>query len=179
MLAANGPAPRRAPEIASEAITGAVWDIISAYSTAERMRYLPCLADHISFVVLAPYVGPKVAIDTIEQARIGAPKRRSLAAAAQLAAPPIHRPREDSSTPDDGKDAGNVTTLASRQSAKTTAKAAKPARKTPAKRALKASAKAAKARKPPAKTAPKSAPKPAAGKTKRAGSSRSRPRPPK
>ena len=55
---------------------------------AERMRYLPCLSDHIAFVVLAPYVGPKVAIDTIEHARLGAGRRRSLVAAAQLAAPP-------------------------------------------------------------------------------------------
>jgi AcrR family transcriptional regulator len=156
MLAANGPAPRRAPEIASEAITGAVWDIISAYSTAERMRYLPCLADHISFVVLAPYIGPKVAIDTIEQARLGAGKRRSLVAAAQLAAPPIPQSQDDSTTPHAGSDASKVTRLATKQSVKT-----KPATKAPAKRASKATGKSAKARKPAAK----SAPKPTAGKT--------------
>jgi AcrR family transcriptional regulator len=75
MLAASGPAPRRAPEILPEAIVGAIWSIINAYATNERMRYLPCLSDHISFVVLAPYVGAKVAIDAIEESRFG-PKRQ-------------------------------------------------------------------------------------------------------
>lgn len=71
LLAAGGPEPRRAPEVACEAITGGVWDIISAYAANDRLRYLPCLADRIAFVVLAPYIGPKVAVDTIEEARFG------------------------------------------------------------------------------------------------------------
>jgi AcrR family transcriptional regulator len=71
LLAANGPEPRRAPDVAPEAITGAVWDIVNAYAASDRLRYLPCLADHIAFVVLAPYIGPKFAIDTIEEARFG------------------------------------------------------------------------------------------------------------
>jgi AcrR family transcriptional regulator len=71
LLAEGGPEPRRAPEVAPEAITGAVWDIVSAYASHDRLRYLPCLADHIAFVVLAPYIGPKFAIDTIEEARFG------------------------------------------------------------------------------------------------------------
>ncbi len=71
LLIAGGPEPRRAPEVAPEAITGAVWDIVSAYASNDRLRYLPCLADHIAFVALAPYTGPKVAIDTIEEARFG------------------------------------------------------------------------------------------------------------
>ncbi len=157
MLAANGPAPRRAPEIASEAITGAVWDIISAYSSAERMRYLPCLSDHISFVVLAPYIGPKVAIDTIEQARLGVGKRRSLVAAAQLAAPPIAQPQDDSTSPTADPESKTVTKLATKKSAKTAPKTAKPAAKTAAKRASKSTAKAAKAAKPAGKTPTKSA----------------------
>ncbi|MGA8363624.1 MAG: TetR family transcriptional regulator [Solirubrobacteraceae bacterium] len=158
MLAANGPAPRRAPEIASEAITGAVWDIISAYSSAERMRYLPCLSDHISFVVLAPYIGPKVAIDTIEQARLGAGKRRSLVAAAQLAAPPIAQSQDDDSTPPSaGSGSKTVTKLAPKKSATTAPKTAKPAAKTPAKRASKSTAKAAKVTKPAGKTPTKPA----------------------
>jgi hypothetical protein len=145
MLADSGPEPRRAPEIASEAITGAVWDIISAYSSAERMRYLPCLSDHISFVVLAPYVGPKVAIDTIERARLGAGKRRSLAAAARLAAPPIVQPHDDSPAGNDEDGSKTVTRLATRKSAKSAdAKRAKPAARTGAKRAPKAGAKATK-----------------------------------
>ncbi|HEY2283927.1 MAG TPA: TetR family transcriptional regulator [Solirubrobacteraceae bacterium] len=179
MLATNGPEPRRAPEIASEAITGAVWDIISAYSTAERMRYLPCLSDHISFVVLAPYIGPKVAIDTIEQARLGAGKRRSLAAAAQLAAPPVPQPQDDSTTPAAAADSRKVTRLAAKKSATAAVKTAKPAQKTAAKRTSKATARTAKPAKAKAaksaqairaaKTAAKAkAAKPSASKSSRA-----------
>lgn len=153
MLADNGPEARRAPEIASEAITGAVWDIISAYSSAERMRYLPCLSDHIAFVVLAPYIGPKVAIDTIEQARLGAGRRRSLVAAAQLAAPPAVQPAARSAAKTAGSGAKTVTKLASKTSAKPAAKNTKPA----ARRASKSTAKAA-------KTAGKTVAKPAATK---------------
>ena len=71
LLDEGGPDLRRAPAVAPEAITGAVWDIISAYAANDRLRYLPCLSDHIAFVVLAPYIGPKVAVDTIEEARFG------------------------------------------------------------------------------------------------------------
>ena len=165
MLADNGPEPRRAPEIASEAITGAVWDIISAYSSAERMRYLPCLSDHIAFVVLAPYIGPKDAIDTIEQAHLGAGKRRSLVAAAQLAAPPLAQSEANSATKTVASGSKTVTKLAAKTSAKSAAKTGKTATKTTAKRATKATAKAAK---PAGKSAAKSTAKPAANKTSQA-----------
>ncbi len=68
LLAEGAPEPCRAPEIACEAVTGAVWHIISAYAASDRVGYLPCLADRIAFVVLAPYTGPKAAVDAIEQA---------------------------------------------------------------------------------------------------------------
>lgn len=68
-LLADAPEPRRAPEIAHEAVAGAIWDIFSIYSASDRIRYLPCLADYISYFVLAPYTNAKEAIDTIEQAR--------------------------------------------------------------------------------------------------------------
>ncbi len=71
LLTTSGPDPRRAPEVAPEAITGAVWGIINVYAANDRLRYLPCLSDHIAFVVLAPYIGPKVAIETIEECRLG------------------------------------------------------------------------------------------------------------
>jgi AcrR family transcriptional regulator len=174
MLAANGPAPRRAPEIASEAITGAVWDIISAYSSAERMRYLPCLSDHIAFVVLAPYIGPKVAIDTIEQARLGAARRRSLVAAAQLAAPPIAQSQGDAAESAAGSGSKTVIRLGAKTSAKTSAKAATPATKPvkPATKPAKAPAapsKTAKAASRPTKPAPKRASGPTAKAAKPAG----------
>jgi AcrR family transcriptional regulator len=66
MLDETGPAPHRSPAIAAEAITGAIWAILSSCVTYDRLAYLPCLADHITFIVLAPYVGPKQAMRTIE-----------------------------------------------------------------------------------------------------------------
>ncbi|HUB35311.1 MAG TPA: TetR/AcrR family transcriptional regulator, partial [Solirubrobacteraceae bacterium] len=71
LLAQSGPEPRRAPEVLPEVLTGAIWDIISGYASNERVRFLPCLTDHIAFVILAPYVGPKGAVDTIEACRYG------------------------------------------------------------------------------------------------------------
>ena len=174
MLAANGPAPRRAPEIASEAITGAVWDIISAYSSAERMRYLPCLSDHIAFVVLAPYIGPKVAIDTIEQARLGTARRRSLVAAAQLAAPPIAQPPGDAAESAAGSESKTVIRLGAKTSAETSGKAtAKVA--TPATKTVKPTTKPAKAPAKSSKTA-KTASSPAKAATKPAKATKPAPK---
>ncbi len=69
LLTNNGPAPRRGPEVAHEAITGALWSIISAYVAAGRVVRLPCLVDHLTFTVLAPYIGPKAAVEAIQAAR--------------------------------------------------------------------------------------------------------------
>lgn len=69
MLEETGPAPTRAPTIASEAITGALWSILAGCAGNERLRYLPCLADHITYIALAPYVGAKQAMQTIEAGR--------------------------------------------------------------------------------------------------------------
>jgi AcrR family transcriptional regulator len=73
LLAAEGPAPRRGATIAREAVTGAVWAIVSSYVTSNRVSRLPGLVDHLTFVVLAPYVGPREAIDAINAARLQAP----------------------------------------------------------------------------------------------------------
>jgi AcrR family transcriptional regulator len=64
-----GPEARRGPLVAREAITGAIWGIVSAYSAHDRVRQLPQLVDQLTFLVLAPYVGPKPAMETIEAAR--------------------------------------------------------------------------------------------------------------
>jgi AcrR family transcriptional regulator len=61
------PEPRRAPNVAAEAIMGAVWAILSSYAPHDRLRYLPCLVDHLTFLILAPYVGPRRAVETIEK----------------------------------------------------------------------------------------------------------------
>jgi AcrR family transcriptional regulator len=71
------PDPQRAPNVAGEAIMGATWAILSSYAPHDRLRYLPCLVDHLSFLILAPYIGPRAAVEAIEAASLG---RRQLAA---------------------------------------------------------------------------------------------------
>jgi AcrR family transcriptional regulator len=65
LLTENGPEPQRGPAIAREAITGALWGIIATYVVGDRIARLPALVDQLAFVVLAPYVGPKRAVETI------------------------------------------------------------------------------------------------------------------
>ena len=68
LLLAEAPAPRRGAAVAPEAITGAVWAILSSYVAGERLSRLPGLVDHLTFVVLAPYLGPSAAIEAIRSA---------------------------------------------------------------------------------------------------------------
>lgn len=69
LLAAGAPEPRRAPTLTAEAVTGAMWSVLGSYSPRNRLRYLPCLVDHLAFLVLAPYLGPKPALEAIESAK--------------------------------------------------------------------------------------------------------------
>lgn len=69
LLTEHAPPPRRGPAVAVEAITGALWAMISGYVAHNRISRLPCLTEHLSFTVLAPYLGPKAAIEEIEAAR--------------------------------------------------------------------------------------------------------------
>ncbi len=64
-----GPEARRGPLVAREAVTGAIWGVVSSYTAHDRVRQLPRLVDQLTFIVLAPYLGPKPAIETIEAAR--------------------------------------------------------------------------------------------------------------
>jgi AcrR family transcriptional regulator len=64
-----GPEARRGPLVAREAVTGAIWGIVSSYTAHDRVRHLPRLVDQLTFIVLAPYIGPKPAMETIEAAR--------------------------------------------------------------------------------------------------------------
>jgi AcrR family transcriptional regulator len=70
-LADSAPDPRRAPALVNEAVAGAIWGIVSSYAPNDRLRYLACFVDQISFVVMAPYVGPKGALEAIEAVRNG------------------------------------------------------------------------------------------------------------
>jgi AcrR family transcriptional regulator len=69
LLTETGPEPQRGPAVAQEAITGALWGIICTYVANDRLARLPALVDQLAFIVLAPYVGPKAAIETIAAGR--------------------------------------------------------------------------------------------------------------
>jgi AcrR family transcriptional regulator len=69
MLQEAAPEPRRAPLLAHEAVVGALWAIVGNYATPKRVKYLPSLVDHLAFLVIAPYVGPKTAGLTIDATR--------------------------------------------------------------------------------------------------------------
>jgi hypothetical protein len=77
LLEAGAPEPRRAPALSPEAVTGALWTVLSGYAVRNRLRYLPCLVDHLAFLVLAPYLGPKPAIEAIERAKQLPPRQLS------------------------------------------------------------------------------------------------------
>jgi AcrR family transcriptional regulator len=69
LMTEHGPEPRRGPEVALEGVTGALWAIISAYVASHRLQRLPAAVDHLTFTVLAPYIGPKAAVEAIQGAR--------------------------------------------------------------------------------------------------------------
>jgi AcrR family transcriptional regulator len=69
LLTASGPGPRRGPLIARDAVAGALWGIVSSCVLSNRLDQLPRLAEHLSFLVLAPYVGAEAAVESIEAAR--------------------------------------------------------------------------------------------------------------
>lgn len=67
-LADSGATPQRAPTVALEALTGALWAVIGSSVASGRLRFLPATLDHLTFTVLAPYTGPRAAIEAIEEA---------------------------------------------------------------------------------------------------------------
>jgi len=86
LLMNEAPAPRRGPAVTPEAVTGAIRAIVSSYAVRDRLRYLPCLVNHLTFIALAPYIGPKPAVEAIERAhrrRVQTPAGRRTLAPAQ------------------------------------------------------------------------------------------------
>jgi AcrR family transcriptional regulator len=69
LLLAGAPKPLRAPLIAEEAVAGALWGSLSSCVAARRVFQLPWLVEHLSFFVLAPYIGSEDAFEAIRTAR--------------------------------------------------------------------------------------------------------------
>jgi AcrR family transcriptional regulator len=63
------PEPRRGPLIVEQAVTGALWGIVSSYPLSNRLSRLRGLVDQLSFFVLAPYIGAEAAVEAIEATR--------------------------------------------------------------------------------------------------------------
>ncbi len=68
-LARHAPVPRHGGAITADAVTGATWGIIASHVSGGGLTRLAGLVDHLSFVVLAPYVGGRTAVREIEAAR--------------------------------------------------------------------------------------------------------------
>jgi AcrR family transcriptional regulator len=89
-------APRRPrTRIAVEGIAGGLWQVLACEANAGRGHRLPVLCEYVSYVVLAPFVGPEAAVKAIAQSRQasadGAPEGRP--PGQELGAPPT-RPTE-------------------------------------------------------------------------------------
>ena len=67
-LAREGPPPRHAPALVGEAVAGALWTIVSSYVANNRLSQLPRLTDHLTFTLLAPYIGSEEAVERITAA---------------------------------------------------------------------------------------------------------------
>jgi hypothetical protein len=50
-------------------VVGALWAIVSGYAAPRRVNRLPVLIDHLAFLLIAPYTGPKAAGQAIDAAR--------------------------------------------------------------------------------------------------------------
>lgn len=88
-LADTGATPQRAPTVALEALTGALWSVVGSSVASGRLRYLPATLDHLAFTVLAPYTGPRAAIEAIEEAAGKAVNGRALGGPRTTAAPAL------------------------------------------------------------------------------------------
>jgi AcrR family transcriptional regulator len=63
-------APRRPrTRIAVEGIAGGLWHVLNREALAGRGHRLPVLSEYVSYVVLAPYLGPDAAVEAIVRAR--------------------------------------------------------------------------------------------------------------
>jgi AcrR family transcriptional regulator len=69
LLTGNSARQGRGPLIAEDAVAGALWGIISSCVLGNRVDQLPRIAEHLSFFVLAPYIGAEAAVESIEAAR--------------------------------------------------------------------------------------------------------------
>ena len=68
LLTARAPQAHWGPTIAAEAISGAMWELVSSHVARNELRKLPTVVDHLAFIVLTPYIGAEGAVEAIEAA---------------------------------------------------------------------------------------------------------------
>jgi AcrR family transcriptional regulator len=68
-LTVEAPEARHGPAVAGEALTGGVWAVLAGAIAGGGAGRLLGLADHLAFVTLAPYLGPKAAAEAIQASR--------------------------------------------------------------------------------------------------------------
>lgn len=64
LLSRGAPAPA-AGGLADDAVAGALWHMIRCQVTDGRIQLLPALSEHLSFVVLAPFIGADAAAEML------------------------------------------------------------------------------------------------------------------
>jgi AcrR family transcriptional regulator len=69
LLSEGAPAPRHGPAVLHEALTGALWSVIASHVASGRTSKLPRLLDQLTFIVLAPHLGAKGAVEAIQAVR--------------------------------------------------------------------------------------------------------------
>ena len=72
-----GPSPLRARLVAREAVAGAIWSTIFTHTARGSISQPSALADQLTFIVLAPYIGPAAAAQEllIDRSRDGTEPR--------------------------------------------------------------------------------------------------------
>jgi AcrR family transcriptional regulator len=84
-------APRRArTRLAPKWISGALAYTLHTEAMAGRIHLLECLSDYLSYVVLAPFIGPDRAAQTIAQNAVAPPAREAERASTELAGERMH-----------------------------------------------------------------------------------------
>jgi AcrR family transcriptional regulator len=79
-------APRRArTRLAPKWISGALAYTLHTEAMAGRIHLLECLSDYLSYVVLAPFIGPERAAQTIAQNAVAPPAREAEHTSSELA----------------------------------------------------------------------------------------------
>jgi len=67
LLRRSAPERRRPSAVVAEGIVAAIWGVLHDYVAGDSIDRMPELADHLSFIVLAPAIGAEDAIEALRQ----------------------------------------------------------------------------------------------------------------